>query len=130
MKKLLLLIAISLIAIPAWGAELTTEQRGILAHVVVDADAWATHSLAVDPSGKALTAKIAKYRADYLTKKDVVGYKTRAERDAAAVEAAKPTAEQILATTKEKLIKGKMRKQAIDALIAEGKLTDTGELPK
>jgi len=41
----------------------------------------------------------------------------------------KPTAEQILAATKEKLIKDKMRKQAIDALIAEGKLTVAGELP-
>jgi len=41
----------------------------------------------------------------------------------------KPTAEQILATTKEKLIKDKMRKQAVDALIAEGKLTVAGELP-
>jgi len=132
MKKLLLLIALfSFLSIPfAFGQELTIEERAILAHVVINPDAWAAHSLTVDPSGKALAAKIAKYRADWLANKDVIGYKTRAERDAAAELAAKPTAEQILATTKEKLIQDKMRKQAVDALIAEGKLTVTGELSK
>ena len=130
MKRLLGLVCILLFLVPSVSLALTDEERAILAHVVVDPDAWAAHSLAVDPNGKALSAKIARYRADYLAKKDVVGYKTRAERDAIAAEALKPTAEQILVATKEKLVQEKMRKQAIDALIAEGKLTETGELPK
>ena len=132
MKKLLLLIALfSFLTIPfAFGQELTSEERSILAHVTVDPDAWAAHSLAFDPSGKSLVAKIAKYRADWLAKKDLVGYKTRAEREVDILEAMKPTTKQILATTKEKLIQEKMRKQAVDALIAEGKLTVAGELVK
>ena len=110
--------------------ELTQEERAILAHVVIDPDAWVEHALITPKGGEwAVSAKIDRYRADWLAKKDVVGYKTRVERDAAAVEAAKPTAEQILATTKEALIREKMRKQAVDALIAEGKLTVVGELP-
>jgi hypothetical protein len=61
--------------------ELSTEDRAILAHVVIDPDAWVAH--AIETVGEqAVTAKIEKYRADYLAQKDLAGYKTRAEREA------------------------------------------------
>jgi len=60
---------------------LSTEDRAILAHVVVDPDAWVTHALATVGEG-AVTAKIEKYRDDYMAKKDLPGYQTRAEREA------------------------------------------------
>jgi hypothetical protein len=41
-----------------------------------------------------------------------------------------PTAEQLSLAQKEDLIKEKMRQQAIDALIAEGELTEAGDLVK
>jgi len=124
MKKLLLVIPFLLLPFTVFAQPLTDEERAILAHVVIDPDAWAAHALVTDPGGKALAAKIAKYRDDYLTKKDLPEYKTRAERD----EAAKPTAGQILAMERETLIAAELRKQAIDKLIADGTLTSSGEL--
>lgn len=60
---------------------LTTEQLAILAHVVMDPQAWADH--AVSTIGEsAVTAKVEKYRAAYLAAKDLPGYKTRAELEA------------------------------------------------
>ena len=72
--------------------ELTQEERNILAHIVVDPDAWVAHALAtVDEP--AVLVKINKYRADYLAKKDLPNYMNRAERDVfelAEIEANKP----------------------------------------
>jgi len=72
--------------------ELTVEEKGILAHIVVDPDAWVAHAL--EHGGeKAVTAKIESYRADYLSKKGLPDYKNRVERDAfelAQAEANKP----------------------------------------
>jgi len=59
---------------------LSIEDKAILAHVVTDPDAWVKHALAT-VGEQAITAKIEKYRADYLAKKDLPGYQTRAERD-------------------------------------------------
>lgn len=61
--------------------ELTAEDRAILAHVVVDPDAWTAHALATVGEW-AVMNKINKYRADYLAEKDLPGYKNRADRDA------------------------------------------------
>jgi len=72
--------------------ELSIEDKTILAHVVLDPDAWVTHAL-VTGGEKAVTAKIDRYRADYLAKKDLPDYMNRAERDAfelAQMEAMKP----------------------------------------
>jgi len=60
--------------------KISKEDRAILAHVVMDPDAWVEHALATVGEG-AVTAKIEKYRADYLAKKDLPGYQTRAERE-------------------------------------------------
>ena len=60
--------------------ELSVEDKAILAHVVIDPDAWVSHAL--ETVGEpAVTAKIERYRADYLAKKDLPGYQTRAERE-------------------------------------------------
>jgi len=60
--------------------ELSIEDKAILAHVVIDPDAWIEHALAT-VGEQAVTAKIEKYKADYLAKKDLPGYQTRAERE-------------------------------------------------
>ena len=58
--------------------ELSIEDKAILAHVVIDADAWAKHAL--ETVGEwAVRAKIEKYQADYLAKKDLPGYQARAK---------------------------------------------------
>ena len=69
-------------------------------------------------------------RAGYKAKDIEVKFISDAEWSVMRAAFSKPTVEQILATTKETLIQDKMRKQAIDALIAEGKLTVAGELSK
>jgi len=67
--------------------ELTQEERDILAHVVIDPDAWVEHALKT-VGEKAVTAKVERWRPVYLTEKDLPDYKNRAERD--AIEAIKP----------------------------------------
>jgi len=72
--------------------EITIEDKAILAHVVIDPDAWVEHALATIGE-KAVTAKIERYRAEYLAKKDLPDYMNRAERDAfelTEIEANKP----------------------------------------
>ena len=59
---------------------LSVEDKAILAHIVMDPDAWVEHALAT-VGEQAVTAKIEKYKADYLAKKDLPGYQTRAERE-------------------------------------------------
>uniref|UniRef100_A0A6M3LGX2 Uncharacterized protein n=1 Tax=viral metagenome TaxID=1070528 RepID=A0A6M3LGX2_9ZZZZ len=61
--------------------KLSDEERAILAHVVVDPDAWVAHSLSIYPDGSAVLAKIDRWRPEYLAQKDLPDYKTRAERD-------------------------------------------------
>ena len=60
--------------------ELSIEDKAIIGHVVIDPDAWIKHAL-VTVGEQAVTAKIEKYRDDYLAKKDLPGYQTRAERE-------------------------------------------------
>lgn len=66
--------------------ELTQEQRAVLAHVVNDVDAWVAHALAT-VGEKAVEDKVARHKGAYTQAKAALGagYKTRAERDAAAV---------------------------------------------
>jgi hypothetical protein len=58
---------------------LTNEQIAILAHVVIDPQAWVAH--AINTVGEhAVLQKIDKYRNEYLAKKDTASYLTRAQR--------------------------------------------------
>lgn len=62
--------------------ELSIEDKAILAHVVIDPDAWVVHALAT--VGKwAVTAKIKRWEPEYLKEKERLkeNYKTRAERE-------------------------------------------------
>ncbi len=61
--------------------KLSTEDKAILSHVVIDPDAWVAHALAT-VGEEAVTAKIERYRDKYLAQKDLPDYKTRAEREA------------------------------------------------
>lgn len=60
---------------------LTSEQFNILASIVVDPQAWADHAESVLGEG-AVLAKIDKYRAPYEAEHALLGYQTRAEREA------------------------------------------------
>jgi len=85
MKRIILLIALLFLltgnAFAADQMRLSIEDKAILAHVVVSPDVWVSHALATVGEW-AVKAKIEKYRADYLLKKDLPGYQTRAEREA------------------------------------------------
>lgn len=60
--------------------ELTTEDKAVLAHILVDPTSWVDH--AVNTVGEsAVREKIEKYKGSYFLEKDSVNYKTRAERD-------------------------------------------------
>ena len=69
-------------AMPVSAIELTAEEKVILAHVVVDPQAWADHAAATVGTW-AVKAKVDKYRADYQAKKALVGYKNRADTEVA-----------------------------------------------
>lgn len=60
---------------------LSIEDKAVLAHIVINPDEWVAHALAT-VGEKAVTAKIEKYRAEYLAAKDSPDYKTRAEWEA------------------------------------------------
>ena len=64
--------------------KLTTEQFNILAHVVVDPQAWADHLEQSKVDNKALDAKVDRHRASYNAEKNKSGYKNRAARQADA----------------------------------------------
>lgn len=84
--KHLLIIALSLLPISGMAAPLTPEQRVVLAHVVVNPDAWQTHNEAtVGDAEKRLVAKFDKWKPIYDAEKARLGsaYKNRAQRDAA-----------------------------------------------
>lgn len=61
------------------------EDKAILAHVVIDPDGWVEHTL-VTAGEWAVTAKIERYRVDYVVKKNKKEYKTRAEREVKAAQ--------------------------------------------
>ena len=82
---------------------MTQEEKNILSHVLIDPDTWVTNALATVRE-EAVTAKIEKYRVDYLSKKDDPNYKNRADRDA-EIDANKPIIPVIETYSKLKLIK-------------------------
>lgn len=68
---------------------MTSEQRAVLAHVVIDPDAWLAHAEDVggeEAAQKALDAKVERWQADYESAVAIYGdeYLTRAEREAQA----------------------------------------------
>lgn len=71
---------------------LTDRERAVLAHVVVDPDAWWSHCCSCDGSNgqraidseAALAAKVAKWSGEYDTAVAQPDYKTRAVREAEA----------------------------------------------
>jgi len=67
---------------------LTDHDRAVLAHMVVDVDAWVAHAEA-EVGVNAVTEKIARHSAAYDAAAALPGYQNRVERDAAeAAEAA------------------------------------------
>ena len=67
---------------------LTDHDRAVLAHMVIDVDAWVAHAEA-EVGENAVTGKIARYSAAYDAAAALPNYKNRVERDAAeAAEAA------------------------------------------
>lgn len=61
---------------------MTDDQRAVLAHVVVDPDAWYAHAVkhfGADLAQKHLAAKVARWRPHYEGAKQQAGYKTRAQ---------------------------------------------------
>ena len=104
--------------------ELTQEERAILAHVVLDPDAWVAHALAT-VGEDAVWAKIERWRRYYEAEKEKPEYKNRVARDEAEAELRKPDIE---AMKTEALIQAKMREQAVAALQVEGKLTAEGKV--
>lgn len=63
---------------------MTNEQRAVLAHVVLDPDAWWAHCQSVMGSraGAVLAEKVARHQASYDAAFALGGYQTRAEREA------------------------------------------------
>lgn len=59
---------------------ISVEDKAVLAHVVINPNEWVEHALNT-VGEQAVTAKIEKYRAEYLAQKDLPDYKTRAERE-------------------------------------------------
>ncbi len=99
---------------------LTTEQRAILAHTVVDPDAWMAH--AVETFGADATTmlenKVARIKPEYEAEKAKPAYKTRAERDAEAAVVVPLTILQQLAATD--AILPRILEDGLDAVIALG----------
>lgn len=63
---------------------MNTEQKLILAHVVVDPDAWYKHAIATFGETVAkvhLEEKVERHRAAYEEESALPGYKNRAERE-------------------------------------------------
>lgn len=65
---------------------LTDEQRAVLAHIVIDPDAWLAHAVDTfgpDAGERFLAAKVAGATPDYLAARAALGadYRTRAERE-------------------------------------------------
>jgi len=61
------------------------EDKAVLAHVVLDPDAWLAHAVKTFGEEKAtvfLKQKVDRWRPEYLAQKDLPDYKNRVERDA------------------------------------------------
>ena len=61
---------------------LTTNERNVLAHVVIDPDAWWAHAntiAKIDP-GDALASKVARWQASYNASNSAGGHRPRAQR--------------------------------------------------
>jgi len=81
-----LVVIFLLLASPAWAQTMTAEQRAVMEHVVVDADAWLAHAVAAFGAERAqemLAAKVARWKPDADGARKRPGYKARAARDAA-----------------------------------------------
>ena len=106
--------------------QLSSEGLAVLAHIVIDPDAWVDHALKKGGE-QAVIAKINRWKPEYLAQKDLPDYKNRAERDieeeAALHAALQLTPEQIAAKEREVLIQAKMREMAEAELIKAGLLT-------
>jgi hypothetical protein len=65
--------------------DLGDEDRAVLAHVLMDPDAWVAHALTFENGEQAVRDKIERYRPDYRTATERHGntYKTRAQRELA-----------------------------------------------
>ncbi len=77
---------------------LDTNQRAVLAHIVLDPDAWyanAVASLGQSAADAATAAKVAKYSAAYAAAVAAGSYMNRAQRDAATADAAAPTLDEM-----------------------------------
>lgn len=65
---------------------LSDENRAVLAHIVLDPDAWLAHAaetFGAEVAAEHLAAKVARWTKDYESAKAELGgeYKTRAERE-------------------------------------------------
>ena len=66
------------------GDVMTSEQRAVLAHVVIDPDQWYAHAVATfgeEKAARALAEKVTRWSAEYASASTLPGYKTRAQRD-------------------------------------------------
>ena len=63
---------------------MTNDEKKILAHIVVDPDAWYNHAVSwfgQELADQHLAVKVAKYKDQYDGEKVKPGYKNRLERD-------------------------------------------------
>jgi len=99
---------------------LTSEQRVILAHEVVDPDAWLAHAVETfgDDATAMLKNKVARIKPKYDAEKAKPAYKTRAERDAEAAVVVPPTIAQQLAAMD--AIISRLDEDFLDGLIGNG----------
>ena len=98
---------------------LTQEEFNILAHVVIDPQAWAEAAEAnskIDEKA-ALKAKVDRWRSMYMAEKDNPDYKTRAVREADSDAREKQERLDILA--KVKIERDKQAQELNDAITAE-----------
>lgn len=74
-------LTLLLLTLPAHA--MTPEQREVLAHVVVDPEAWEAHCMETlgDACQDALRKKVARWQSDYEAAKSDPDYQTRAERE-------------------------------------------------
>ena len=67
--------------------DMTANQRAVMAHVVIDPDAWLAHAVATfgeNVAARHLAAKVARWQPDYdaAVARDGEAYQTRSEREA------------------------------------------------
>jgi hypothetical protein len=63
---------------------MTNEQREVLAHVVLDPEAWEAHAIetfGAERAAEMLAAKVARWRGNYEAAKVVANYKPRRKRE-------------------------------------------------